>query len=93
MLANNPNSFPQVCSTLITTGSLTPLNKDPEEERQQRDEAGLPPRLRPITSGTLLGKSVLKAVLSTPAAERAAERTTPCQLSLGVSRGETYIHM
>ena len=93
VLANKAGCFPQVCSTLLTAGALTPLNKDPEDERLRRQQAGLPPRLRPINSGTLVAKAVLRAVLLTPAAERAAERTAPFQLSLGVSRGiEKLIH-
>ncbi len=93
-LANNANLFPTVCSTLLSAGELTPLNKVSEEERQQREDAALPPKLRPINSGSLLAKTVLKAVLATPAAERAAEKTAPFQLSMGVSRGaEKLIHI
>ena len=48
---------------------------------------------RPIISGTLVSKTVLRAVLATPAAERAVERVAPYLLSLGVSRGvEKLIH-
>ena len=93
LLANKPKLFPQICSTLVTAGALTPLNKDSDEEGQKRHDLGLPPRLRPINSGTLVAKIVLKAVLATPVAERAHERTAPFQLSLGVSRGvEKLIH-
>jgi hypothetical protein len=79
---------------LLSAGALTPLNKVSEEERQQREDAALPPKLRPINSGSLLAKTVLKAVLATPAAERAAEKTAPFQLSMGASRGaEKLIHV
>ena len=94
LLANKPILFPFICATLLSGGALTPLHKLPEEERQQREEAGLPPKLRPINSGSLLAKTVLGAVLETPAAERAAERTAPFQLSLGTKRGvEKLIHI
>ena len=73
---------------------LSPLNKVSREECQQRQDAALPPKLRPINSGSLLAKTVLKAVLATPAAERAAEKTAPFQLSMGVSRGaEKLVHI
>src|SRR6185312_17557200 len=90
--ANKANFFPS--STLLSAGALTPLNKVSDEERQQREDTSLPPKLRPINSGSLLAKTVLKAVLATPAAERAAERTAPFQLSMGASRGaEKLIHI
>ena len=93
LLANNPSFFPPICSTLLSAGALTPLNKVSHTERQ-REDAALPPKLRPINSGSLLAKTVLKAVLATPAAERAAERTAPFQLSMGASRGaEKLIHI
>ena len=93
-LANNANLFPTICSTLLSAGALTPLNKVSQEERQQREDAALAPKLRPINSGSLLAKTVLKAVLATPSAERAAEKTAPFQLSMGVSRGaEKLIHI
>jgi hypothetical protein len=94
LLTNNASLFPTICSTLLSAGALTPLNKVPDEERKQREDAALPPKLRPINSGSLLAKTVLKAVLATPAAERAAERTAPFQLSMGASRGaEKLIHI
>jgi len=62
-LANKADLFPTVCSTLYSAGALTPRNKVSEEERQQREDAALPPKLRPINSGSLLAKTVLKAVL------------------------------
>ena len=94
LLANNPSFFPPICSTLLSAGALTPLNKVSDTERQRREDAALPPKLRPINSGSLLAKTVLKAVLATPAAERAAERTAPFQLSMGASRGaEKLIHI
>ena len=94
LLANNASLFPTLCSTLLSAGALTPLNKVSDEERRQREDAALPPKLRPINSGSLLAKTVLKAVLATPAAERAAERTAPFQLSMGASRGaEKLIHI
>ena len=63
-LANSSEKFPGVCSKLISAGALTPLNKVAEEERKQRDDAALPPKLRPINSGSLLAKTVLKTPLS-----------------------------
>jgi len=49
-LPNNANLFPTICSTLLSAGALTPLNKVSDEERQQREDAALPPKLRPINS-------------------------------------------
>ena len=93
-LANSSEKFPGVCSKLISAGALTPLNKVAEEERKQRDDAALPPKLRPINSGSLLAKTVLKAVLATPAAKRTPEKTLPFQLSMGTSRGsEKLVHI
>ena len=94
LIANNASLFPTICATLFSAGALTPLNKVSDDKRQQREDAALPPKLRPINSGSLLAKTVLKAVLATPAAERAAERTAPFQLSMGASRGaEKLIHI
>ena len=93
-LANNSDKFPSTCSALLSAGSLTPLNKVSEEERKQREDAALSPKLRPINSGSLLAKTVLKAVLATPAANRASEKTLPFQLSMGTSRGaEKLVHI
>ena len=75
-------------------GALTPLHKLDAQERKSREERLLPPKLRPINSGSLLAKVVLSAVLASPAGARAAERVAPFQLSLGVSRGvEKLIHV
>jgi hypothetical protein len=94
MLANSPEKFPLICAALISAGALTPLNKVSEEEQKQREDAALPPKLRPINSGSMLAKTTLKAVLATPAAKRAAERTAPFQLSMGTSRGaEKLVHI
>jgi hypothetical protein len=94
LLANSATLFPAVCAALISAGSLTPLNKVSDQEQKQREDAGLSPKLRPINSGSMLAKSVLKAVLATPAAKRAAGRTAPFQLSMGTSRGaEKLVHV
>jgi len=93
-LANNSNLFPPVCAMLLSGGALTPLHKLGASERKLREETLLPPKLRPINSGSLLSKAVLSAVLASPAGERAAERVAPFQLSLGTSRGvEKLIHV
>ena len=63
-------------------------------EQKAREDRGLPPKLRPINSGSLVSKLVLSSVLASPAAKRAAERVAPYQLSLGTSRGvEKLIHI
>ena len=73
---------------------MTPLHKLSGDERRQREDAGLPPKLRPINSGTLLAKTVLSAVLESPAATRSTEKLAPFQLAIGVSRGvEKLIHV
>jgi hypothetical protein len=83
-----------VCSLLLSGGALTPLHKLNADERREREEAHLPPKLRPINSGSLLAKTVLSAVMASPAGERAAERVAPFQLSLGTTRGvEKLIHI
>ena len=93
-LANNTSLFPQICALLLSGGSLTPLHKLELSERQLREEAFLPPKLRPINSGSLLSKTILAAVIASPAGQRAAERVQPFQLSLGVSRGvEKLVHI
>jgi hypothetical protein len=93
-LANNPSLFPQVCAKLLSGGALTPLHKLKPHEQKERQDAGLPPKLRPINSGSLLSKVVLSSVLASPAGERAAEKVAPFQLSLGTSRGvEKLIHV
>ena len=71
-LANNPTLFPKVCSLLLSGGALTPLHKLNFDERREREDACLPPKLRPINSGSLLTKVILSAVLASPAGERAA---------------------
>jgi hypothetical protein len=93
LLANQSDLFPSICAVLLGGGLLTPLNKLSPQECLQREQCGLEPKVRPINSGSLLAKAVLSAVLATPAAERAADRTKPHQLSLGVPRGiERLIH-
>jgi hypothetical protein len=86
--------FPEVCALLLSGGALTPLHKLGAEERKLREETLLPPKLRPINSGSLAAKTVLSAVLASPAGQRAAELVAPFQLSLGTSRGvEKLIHV
>jgi hypothetical protein len=48
---------------------------------------GLPPKLRPINSGTLFSKTILAVVLQSAAGLRSKETTQPYQLALGTSRG------
>ena len=92
-LANNPICFPPVCSLLLSGGALTPLHKLNADERRSREETLLPPKLRPINSGSMLSKAVLSGVLASPG-ERASQRVAPFQLSLGTSRGvEKLIHI
>ena len=92
-VANNANLFPSVCGQVLSGGALIPLHKLTESEQISREEVELPPKLRPINSGSLFAKCALSAVLATPAAKQASESTSPYQLSLGVSRGpEKLIH-
>ena len=73
---------------------FTPLHKLPPEERRQREDASLEPKLRPINASTLLAKAALSAVLETPAALRSTEKLAPHQLAIGVSRGvEKLVHI
>ena len=93
-LANNSKLFPTVCAELISGGAVTPLHKLGPDERKLREETLLPPKLRPINSGSMLAKIVLSAVIASPAGQRAAERVAPFQLSLGTSRGvDKLIHI
>ena len=93
-LAANPKLFPPVCAMLLSGGALTPLHKVGAAEQLTREQAQLAPKLRPINSGSLLAKTVLSAVISSPAGKRAAERVAPFQLSMGTSRGvEKLIHI
>ncbi len=93
-IANHSKLFPTVCSLLLSGGALTPLHKLGANERKLREETLLPPKLRPINSGSLIAKAILAAVLASPAGQRAAERVAPFQLSLGTSRGvEKLIHI
>ena len=83
-----------MCALLLSGGALTPLHKLGIKERQLREQTALPPKLRPINSGSLIAKVVLSAVLASPAGQRAAERVAPFQLSMGTSRGvEKLIHI
>lgn len=92
-LGSHPDVFPPVCASLLAAGALTPLHKLPLQERSERAELALPPKLRPINSGTMLTKCVLSVALSSAAAARAAEQVLPHQLSLGVSRScERIVH-
>ena len=93
-LANNPKLFPTICAKLISGGAVTPLHKLGPDERKWREDTLLPPKLRPINSGSMLAKIILSAVIASPAGQRAAERVAPFQLSLGTSRGaEKLIHL
>ena len=94
LIADRPRLFPSVCGVLLTAGVLTPLHKLPLEERRQREDASLEPKLRPINASTLLAKAALSAVLETPAALRSTEKLAPHQLAIGVSRGvEKLVHI
>ena len=86
-IAEKPKLFPSICSTLLSSGFLTPLHKLSHAERKEQEAAGLDPRIRPINSGTMLTKAILYAVLNTPAAERTKETLAPYQLSQGTTRG------
>ena len=86
-LANNTTLFPEVCALLLSAGTLTPLHKTTPTEQRQREESALPPKIRPVNSGTLFAKAILSAVLHTSAAEQAAQQTAPYQMALGTSRG------
>ena len=93
-LTDNSSLFPSVCALLLSGGALTPLHKLSTDERKFREDTFLPPKLRPINSGNLIAKTVLSAVISSPAGQRAAERVAPFQLSLGVSRGvDKLVHI
>ncbi len=87
LLTNRPLSFPQATSKILAAGYLTPLHKLPAFEQRDREMLQLPPKIRPINSGTLLAKVSLGAMLASPAAEAAVARTQPYQLSLGTKRG------
>lgn len=94
LIANKPRLFPSICSVLLTAGVLTPLHKLSHDERREREDADLEPKLRPINASTLLAKTALSAVLETPAAVRATEKLAPHQLAIGVSRGvEKLVHI
>ena len=93
LIADRPKLFPSVCGVLLTAGALTPLHKLPPEERRQREDAALEPKLRPINASTLFA-TALSAVLETPAALRSTEKLAPHQLAVGVSRGvEKLVHI
>ena len=90
LIANKPRLFPNICGVLLTAGVLTPLNKLPPDERRQREDAGLEPKLRPINASTLLAKTALSAILEA----RSTDKLAPHQLAIGVSRGvEKLIHI
>lgn len=94
LIANKPRMFPSICGVLLTAGVLTPLHKLPPDERRQREDANLEPKLRPINASTLLAKTALSAVLETPAAVRSTSKLEPHQLAIGVSRGvEKLVHI
>ena len=57
------------------------------EEQIEREDADLPPKIRPINSGSLITKVALAAALKTPSAQLAASKTLPFQLALGTKRG------
>ena len=86
-IGNKPFLFPKICAELLATGYLTPLNKLSQSERKAEESLGLPPKLRPINAGTMIAKLLLSEMLASPAGQRAASRTAPFQLALGVSRG------
>jgi len=72
LIVNQPRLFPDVCGSLLASGALTPLYKFPLAQRLAQEQAGLPPKLRPINSGSLLCTLGLGCALKTAAAERAA---------------------
>ena len=93
-IANNPTLIPDSCAKLLTAGLLTPLHKASPAEQAERAELLLPPKLRPVNSGTLLAKAALSAVLSTTEAAAARARTAPFQLATGPKRGvELLVHI
>ena len=93
-IANHPKQVPSICGVLMSAGYLTPLNKLNQQEREERKLAGLPSKIRPINSGTMIAKVILSTVLHTPAADRARKQTEPFQLSMGETRGvEKLVHI
>ena len=93
LLANSPALFPPICAELLSAGLLTPLHKLSAIDRKEGEEAGAPPKVRPINAGSMMAKTLMSALLKTPAAERAAARVQPYQLSLGCKRGcERMVH-
>jgi hypothetical protein len=52
-LADNSTLFPPVCAMLLSGGALTPLHKLDLAERKLREDTFLPPKLRPINSGSM----------------------------------------
>lgn len=89
--ARNPGAFPPIAATLLSMGSLTPLHKVGAAERRRACD-GVAPKVRPINSGTMFAKAALKAMLRTPASERAAKRVEPYQLGLSKRGCERIIH-
>jgi hypothetical protein len=93
LLTDRPGLFPDVCASMLTSGLLTPLHKLPLAEQLERQNLHLPPKIRPINSGTLITKVALAATLHTTEAISAASKTLPFQLALGTKRGvELLIH-
>jgi hypothetical protein len=65
-LVDNTQAFPPICATLLSAGYLTPLHKLTPQEREERSIAGLPVKLRPINSGSMLTKAVLELCSKPP---------------------------
>ena len=95
LLANQPLLFPSVSRTHAVRRCTHSTAQTQQYRATDKDRQGpLPPKLRPINSGSLLSKVVLSSVLASPAGKRAAERVAPYQLSLGTTRGvEKLIHI
>ena len=93
LLANHPLLLHETTATLLTAGIITPLNKTTPSEQKTAQDLGLPPKIRPINSGTLFTKALFAAALNTPEAALASNTTQPNQLALGTPRGiERLVH-
>jgi len=79
---------------LMTTGSLSALNKLDTDGQRQRETEGLDRKLRPVNSGCSIIKTSLKCAAATKSGRDAVASTRPIQCGQGTPAGpESVVHL
>jgi hypothetical protein len=85
---------PDAVALAMTCGGIFALNKLYPEEQQERERAGLKPKLRPVNVGVHLLKWAMKLALRDSSVKKAISAMSPIQMGLQARHGtETVGHL